>query len=246
MRSSAVAFRGINQVISAYCNNDMASWSIWNGKEMMFRHPTDNMESGRNALRTILKELYEGGSEAQFSLRVYEGLSDTDKIKSNTPWDASFSFVLYGDEEYSPYQQGRKGYAREVDEQIVVLQKEIDELKLALAEAEAEEKPEGINGIISGIMEMPGIKQALAAKLVGIVNSVIPFGGGQPAAVAGLPAAAPGQPIPSLLDAAQQAKVQQAINVLCTLDAKLGDHLIKIAEIAVKNIKQYNGMVAML
>jgi hypothetical protein len=246
MRSSTVAFRGINQVVAAYTNNDMPSWAIWNGKEMMFAHPTDDIEDGKNALRMILKELYEGGSEAQFSLKVYEDMGAKDKIRSNTPWDRSFGFVLYGDEEYSPYQQGRRGFQAEADERVKLLQTEIDELKLQLAEADdQEEKPEGINGIISGIMEMPGIKQALAAKLAGFINSVLPFGAPSPAAVAGLPA--PGNaPIPSLLNPDQQMKVQQAINVLCTKDAKLGDNLLKIAEIAATNIKQYNGLVAML
>ena len=246
MRSSTVAFRGVNQVVAAYGNNDMPAWSIWSGKEMMFAFCTDDIEEGKEMLRTTLKDLYNGGSEAQFALRVYEDMPATGKIKSNTPWDRSFSFVLYGDEEYSPYRAGRMSYSKEADEKIQAMQKEIDDLKLALLEAEEpEEKPDGINGIIAGIMEMPGIKQALAAKLAGFINTVIPFGGNpQPAAVAGLPEG--NQPIPSLLDAEQQAKVQQAINVLCTKDAKLGDHLMKIAEIALSNIKQYNGMVAML
>jgi hypothetical protein len=245
MRSSTVAFRGINQVVAAYCKNDMASWAIWNGKEMMFAHSSDDIEDGKNVLLAILKELYEGGSEAQFSLKVYEDIGEKDKIRSNTPWDRSFGFTLYGGEDYSPYQQGRRGYAAEADEKIKLLQLEIDDLKLALADAEEpEEKPEGINGLISGIMEMPGIKQALAAKLAGFINQVIPFG--QPAAIAGLPSSDPGKPIPSLLNPDQQGKVQQAINILCTKDAKLGDHLMKIAEISLNNIKQYNGLVAML
>jgi hypothetical protein len=247
MRSTTVAFRGVNQVVSAYANNDMPAWSIWSGKEMMFAYCTDDVEEGKNMLRATLKDLFEGGSEAQFSLRVYEDAPTGGKIKSNTPWDRSFSFVLYGDEEYSPYRQGRMSYSKEADEKIQLLQGEIDALKLQLAEAEeTEEKPEGISGILSGIMEMPGIKQALAAKLAGFINSVIPFNGPVPAAVAGLPSATPGQPIPSLLDSVQQAKVQQAINVLCTKDAKLGDHLVKLAEMAVSNIKQYNGLAAML
>jgi hypothetical protein len=40
--------------------------------------------------------------------------------------------------------------------------------------------------------------------------------------------------------------VQQAVNILCTRDPKLGDHLLGVANIAVTNPGQYNMLIGML
>jgi hypothetical protein len=86
---------------------------------------------------------------------------------------------------------------------------------------------------------MPGVKQALAMKVVGFVNTILPMGQKQPAQVAGLEQK-------SVLQPGQPEKVQQAINLLCTLDPMLGDHLLGVAAIAQNNPGQYSMLVGML
>jgi hypothetical protein len=99
--------------------------------------------------------------------------------------------------------------------------------------------------MISGILEMPNVKQALSLKLIGLIDKIVPMnigGGPRAAAIAGIE----GQGIKSLLDADQQQKVQQAVNILCSRDAKLGDHLMGIANIALNDPGQYTMLTGML
>jgi hypothetical protein len=245
MRSTAVSFRGCKQVIEAYRANDMSSWAVANGKDVMFAEVCDSVEDGEAMLTEILKKLQTGGSRAQFTLRVYE-LSGKDKIMNNTPWSRSFNFALYNDEdEYSPFEHGRRTYAVEADERIKKLQDEIDAMKLVIAEGDGEpEKETGINGFISGIVQDPFMKQTLMQALAGIIQKVVPMNAARPAAVAGIEGQS--QALQSVLLPGQPEKVQEGINVLCTQDPVLGDHLIKLGNIALTNPQNFKMLLGML
>jgi hypothetical protein len=54
------------------------------------------------------------------------------------------------------------------------------------------------------------------------------------------------QTLTSVLIEGQPEKIQQAINMLCTKDPRLGDHLLAIASIAMTDLNRYNFLVGML
>lgn len=249
MRSNSVAFRGVGQVVEAYKANDIAPWAIVTGmgkvQDIMFAFEENDTESGASMLEECLKRMKAGSSSASYSLRTYK-LKAGQEIESSTAWCRSFPFKLYDEDDgdYSPFEAGRRHYQRQADEQIKALQEQIDLLKKAQEEQDEEEdeKPEGIAGIVHGIFNDPSMKPIIMNAIAGLVSKVVPMSA-RPAAVAGIGDAAV---LPSVLEAGQPEKVQQAINVLCTQDAKLGDHLMKLADISMSNPKQFNMLIGML
>jgi hypothetical protein len=244
MRSTTVVFRGISQVVEAYEANDVAAWAIVNGETILCADNPTSVAEGKKMLEETLQRLNRGNSRAAFDLKVYK-IKPGEDIMPRTQEYRGFRFSLYEDSEMTPFEHGRKTATEMYDARFAEMQKEIKELKDALAEAEeseVKEKPGSAMGMISGILELPNVKQALSMKLVGLIDKIVPLNiAARPAAVAGVPTGEA-----SLLDADQQQKVQQAVYILCSKDAKLGDHLLAIANIAATDIKQYNKLTAML
>jgi hypothetical protein len=141
---------------------------------------------------------------------------------------------------------------REVEERIQAQDLKILELQKQLAEAEMEEDYDDrspVDRFVAGIVEDPMAKQIFLGALQGIVSKIVPMGNfNGPAAVAGI-----GQPEPqqqetliSVLEVGQPEKVQQAIDVLCTKDPRLGDHLLAVAKIALDDPNRYHFLIGML
>jgi hypothetical protein len=249
MRSTAMVFRGSGQVLGAYVANDMPAWAICNGKDIMFAAEETDMAEGEASLREALEMIKRGGSKAIFTLRVYE-LEGKAKILSNTPFPRAIPFTVFDDEEeLAPYDQRRRGYMREVEERLQAQDKIIMELRAELAEAEEqEEKPKGVSGFLAGVMESPQGQQMFWNVVGAIVSKIVPMQNANgPAAVAGIGnAEVDPDEIQSVLEAGQPEKVQQAVNVLCTKDPKLGDHLLAVAGIAVNDPNKYKFLIGML
>ena len=247
MKSTAVVFRGIAQVLDAYEANDIGPWALIIGNDVFCAYSENSVEAGKAMLDETLRRLHAGNSRATFDLRVYKIKPDQD-ILSNTPHLRAFKFSLYEDSDQTPFEHGRRQASMMYDSKLEAMTKEIAELKAALSAAETgqdEEKPNSVNGMIAGILELPNVKQALSMKLVGLIDKIVPMNLGgssaRPAAIAGIEGGGG-----SLLDVDQQMKVQQAVNILCSRDAKLGDHLLGVANIAVTNPEQYTMLIRML
>jgi hypothetical protein len=244
-----MVFRGSGQVLGAYVANDMPSWAICNGKDIMFASEESDLTEGEASLRDCLELIKKGGSKAIFTLRVYE-FEGKGKILSNTPFSRAIPFTVFDDEEeLAPYDQRRRGYMREVDERLQLQDRQILELKAQLAEAEEqEEKPKGIGGFLAGVMESPQGQQLFWNVIGGIVSKIVPMNTmNQPAAVAGIGGVGEEEKVlPSVLEPGQPEKVQQAIDLLCTADPKLGDHLLAVAGIAMEDPSRYKFLISML
>jgi hypothetical protein len=250
MRSTAMVFRGSGQVLGAYVANDMPAWAICNGKDIMFAAEETDMTEGEASLREALEMIKKGGSKAIFTLRVYE-LEGKAKILSNTPYPRAIPFTVFDDEEdLAPYDQRRRGYMRDVEERLQAQDKVIMELRTQLAEAEEEqeEKPKGVGGFLAGIMESPQGQQMFWNVVGAIVSKIVPMQNTGPAAVAGISQGdqVEQEEIQSVLEVGQPEKVQQAVNILCTKDPKLGDHLLAVAGIALNDPNKYKFLIGML
>jgi hypothetical protein len=245
MSASAIQFRGIEVVITAYKANKVAPWAIHNGKQILFSSDGvegDDIDEGSAQLRAVLNMMAKGGTEAKYMLAVYK-LKEGQEVDSGTNYYRSFNFTLYGIDEMSPYMQRTSNmYTQEFSERMDRLEALVT--KLAEDEDEEEDRPKGIMGALNGMMDNPQIQQAIAGFVLsklGMMPAALPALG----KVGGLekPAA---DPQASILSPEQAEKAQRAIVQLCALDSKLGDNLLKIANIAKTEPNKYQMFAAML
>lgn len=243
---SAVMFRGLKQVMDAYIANDIPAWSISSGKHMPLKYEGDDMTEGTQMLKAAFNMLKKGGSEAAYTLRVYDHLP-SGKILSNTPDSGSFSFGLFDyDGEKSPYQQRTNSVLGAVNDKLEAFQaawmeKILDKVKQDEEEEAQPAKPAGVMGFLGAMLDNPQIQQMLFHKIFTWLN--------------------PGQPAPAAIGAVEQGqtttaqvtltqdqvdKLNAAVDILMTCDPNLGDHLMKIAVIARDNPGKYNMFAAML
>ncbi len=248
MRSNAVQFKGIDQVVEAYEMNEMASWSIWNGPNLMFAYEDDAMDEGAKMLKQAIEMLQKGQSEGAYTLKVYKDAPG--EIRSNTPYSRAFNFHLFGEGETKSPQAARANNIigvindRFQEMQATILGRVLDKID---AEDEEDAKPEkaaGLMGMINGLLENPQIQIAVANKLGAFVTGLLGIPQG-PQAIAGINPGTNNQP-PVSLSAEQEDKINQAIDILAACDPQLGDNLLKIAAIARDSPGKYSMYVSML
>lgn len=237
MRNTAVLFRGKSAVVDAYIANDIPAWSIWNGpQQLIFKYDGDDLTTGEDLLKQAIEKLRRSGSEAALTLKVYSDIKGG--IKSNTPFDNSFTFSLYDPTEGgSPYQQNRTAVQQELDD----MREEIRQLK---AEPVEEEEPEkkGAVGAIMGVIEKmlaePEIRQAVMGFVVSKIRSFVnPF---KPQPVATMGAVdTPQASAWDTLSEDQKTKLNQAVEILMQCDKEIGDHLLGLAMIAKNDPGKY-------
>lgn len=167
--SSSVQFYGIKPVLQAYQNRDVEAWSLWQGKQYLFRG------IGYDALSAYLNMLDEAGSGAVYTLKVYDDIEDEKKIKETTPADGSFNFRFTDQSEYVEGKQGRQrvGRAETGNDSLILGKLEAMEERLRAME---HPEPESKLGVIGEILEHP----ALAPMLPKLVEILAGFLTGKP------------------------------------------------------------------
>lgn len=251
MSASAVHFRGIDNVLLAYESNNVGPWAIENGKVIMFSSEEDvgneDIASGGEQLRDVLKLLASGGTESKFTLKTYR-IKKGDGITSSTPYFRAFNFSLWSPEdETMPYARRTNVYATQMNERLDRLESMLTAVVEKQGEIvqgeEEEEKVTGVMGFINGLLENPQVQGVIGRVAMGWVAKLMPEG--QQLGAVGSVNPPPSQQ-GSVLKADQPAKVQQALNILVTCDPDLGDNLLKIASIARDEPKKYAMFAAML
>lgn len=217
--ASSVQFIGSDAVLKACENRNCPAWSLWQGRQFMFKHDASTVDDAINALQEVLEMIGES-TNAIYTLKVYEDLKPGTKIKENTPADGSFNFRLNNPEQMITNSQ----YSRQVGMNQVL--SELNAIKLQLAEKEEEEEEEETDtektlGKIGDLMNNPVVMQ-LASMFLGKTIQ--------------LPAPAPGS-LGNVGD--QETKIKNALVVLKEHDARLGDHLEKLAAIAVSKKESF-------
>lgn len=243
----SVQFRGIESAVNAYINQDVPKWGLFQGSQFLSKYEGTSITEGAELLKSFLDALdLRTADSATYTLCVYDGLADGEKIRSNTKYDGSFNFRLVDNIE--GYQANKLSGGLEM--RIAGIEQKLNEV-LAPDETEVEE-PTAQNqlmGALGKILEHPQIQQALANKLLGIIDGVGNVLGGM---------FQPGQPGRAAIGAAPSAvasnstvmdenqKLQQAVNILVTIDAQLGTHLLQLAQIAAADPKKYDSLIGML
>jgi hypothetical protein len=245
MRASAVQFRGIDQVIDAYEQNDMPSWSIWPSKEdMTFAYVTDDTGDGANMLRACLEKLRNGQTEGIYKLKVYDDLDPDAKLNSKTPASRSFNFSLWGSDEENPTGKRNTGIMGRMEARLVQMQDEmvgaiLDKIDREEEEERQPEKVGGVMGFLNGVFEMPGVKEWIGAAAVSLASKIVPMNNRQPAPaqVAGVGGATSGS---------QVDRAKAAVEVLASVDPMVGDHMEKLARMAVEEPGKYKMALSFL
>lgn len=219
--SNTVQFRGKAIVLQAFENRNCAAWSLWVGKQFLFKHAGKTNAEAIEVLETHLDLLHENGSTAIYTLRVYDDITEVKQIKEKTESDGSFNFRL---QELEPYEPGQRSNA--LLSRIAAL-----ENKLSEGQKDEDEEEPGFLGQVNDALQNP-IVGALVKRIFGFELPQASQAG--PVAIAGIE------------DANQDELLQKAIAILKTKEPKLGTHLYKLAMIAEKNINNFNYLISLL
>jgi glucan phosphorylase len=214
-----------NGVLQFYNNQDGANWEIWrkaNIKKDDYRfekYDDDDKEEGAVKLLNALSDIDINNSE------VYAIIVDNGKN--------SASRIFKVNNEVSKFISGINQTS--TDPALLALldkqQQQLNELPSRFNaddnDDDDDEKESGIMGLINHELYGPMIATAIS----GIVSKFLPAPA--PTALAGIPDE-------------QNEKINQAIAILKNYDINLGDHLLKLADIAQNNNAQFNMLLKML
>lgn len=228
--AGSVQFRSLDAVLTAYENRNCAAWAICQGSQFMFKYEGSDAAEGAAQLQTILEAIAEG-SNAVYTLKVYEDMPKGQKIKSNTPHDGSFNFRL--NEESQIITNGqylRMNNTKELENKIAALEARLQEQEEEDDEPE-EDETQKMLGKIGNLMSNPVVQQ-LASMIFG--PNKLPQ---MPTALAGIPS--PGSIATNSDTAAEDARINAAVATLKTKDTNLADHLQKLADIAEKQPQNF-------
>lgn len=244
--ASGIQFRGLTSLMAAYDNNKVIAWSVMYGKLVNAKYIGTNQHEAREALRIFLTQLRQSDTTAVYTLNLYEELPKGAKIKASTEPDLAYNFIITEDE--AP----RHARYAEIVQTNQDLLNRITALegKLAIADSDDDDEDDGsIGGIISGMLKDERVKTWLQNKALGLADKL--FSTPLPAKVlsmdsqaAKIGAVTADDPI--LINEEQQAKCNEALEILCRCDPNLGDNLLKIAKIAENDPGKYQMFSKML
>lgn len=155
----SVQFIDKKGVLSAYTSRQVDIWSLWQGKQFMFKG------EGLMDLETVLDALSENSTNAIYTLKIYEDLKDLNSLKSNTPDDGSFNFRLNSESQILPVHKESSYFL--LTNKIEALEKKIEELE---SDAVSDEEKPGL-GIIGQVIGNP----AVAALIPVLIDKLINF-----------------------------------------------------------------------
>jgi len=208
---SSIQFRGKQAVLEAFDNVDVQAFTIWQGKQYLFKG------SGATELDGFLTMLEQNSMNAIYTVKVYEDITDKKQIKSNTPDDGSFNFKLNADGmEITNGQYTSFNNRNELISRIGAIENKFDAI-ISKLEEQQEDEPENRLGIIGEIIGHPAIAPLLPqvmAMLMGTNAQQQQYR--QLATVGNVP----------------DPKLNEAIERLKLADDRLSDHLMKLADIA--------------
>ena len=252
---------GIEAVLKAYTAKGSPAFSIWSGKNMNMKYDgfdadgnwsEPNISEGEQILAAYLKSIYTG-SNAIYTLKTYDGLSDEEKITPKTEYDTCFNFRLY---------DIGSGYNRPTSESpaIIELLTRMDQRIAAIEmnnnfddddeEEEEQEEAQTIGSVLIGLLQDP----EKLTKLIRVGKELLGFD--TPAAVANitpirtgqneLPGNQPAAPGIGNLSQGDIDSISNSLDILGANDPDIAKHLEKLANMAKNNPKKFQSLISML
>lgn len=263
--SSAVQFYGTEEVYQAAANRKIPAWGIWQMRMFLFKYEGNNLDESLQLLHQTLEILENSQSTATYTIKFFEqeGTKPV-KIKENSQCDGgSFNFKMQGEEARQQRQMIYQGASTKVMETLERINARLDAIENGEDDDETEEEaPADIHSAIMGYVSNPDKLQQLLHVVNGVKALLFPSAQ-QPAYVGqinrmGQNNAAPGDPAPGTggelsqpgtkieLSESSLIRVGNAIEVLQVHDAKIVEHLEKLAKLAEGNPAQFSQLLTML
>lgn len=227
---ATVQFKSAEKVMEAFTNRGVEAWSIWVGKQYMFKG------IGAEELQSHLDLLSEGNNVV-YTLQVYEGITNASQIKSNTAHDGSFNFRLNAEGQGWPAGAPPWYYEKKMG-----LEKRIEELESRAIDANEENKDDTIGGILNSYLNDPaklGQLVQVGRTLMGLPCSSS-LTGMQPVQNATIGNVNP------VNDDEKINRLAAAIDTLEKNDPDILAHLEKLARISVNNPPMFKTLINML
>jgi len=220
-------------VLSYYDGYDQAGYSVYVGhkvdpKSCRYTYTGDDKNMGREQLQDALNSLLSNPENTNtYCIAMLEKKGK--KIEDVN----SISFQLNKRQSLQPYQPQQMGNYQNTAllGELNSLKSQIAALQMKLDEEDEEEEEEPEEGGLAGFMKNPAIQNMLIQQLTGMFMPTTKVTN-----VAGV------------VDVAtdQDAKIDEAIEILKQFDANLGDDLLLLAEMALNDKQQFNFLLKML
>ena len=232
-------FVGKEQVLAAFESRNVEAWAVFQGKQFIHKG------YGSEDLSAFLDMLKEGGSNATYTVKVFEGLKDESSIKEKTECDGSYNFKINAPNEGV----AGTGYFNNRGNDLILQRLQAIEEKLE--EQPEQNEPESIGAIVHtaiiDVIRDPNKALQWAEIFKGIFTPGKVSPGQEPAILRQIP----GPASPAAVGAAdttesRETRFLNAINTLEALDSNLIEHLEKLAEIASKKPKAFKNLLSML
>jgi hypothetical protein len=244
----SITFRGKEAVLKAYEMNGIGPWAVaCQGKNICTSSGVGSLdtEEGAAQLSEFLEMMVEHGSQSQYELKVYR-LRDEEEdiyITDKTPPSRSVPFALYENEapRLSNGDNAVLAILKKMDERLAQLE---ERERLRLAQEDDEEEPEDktvmgkIGTLAMGLLERPEVQQQIISGVMGFVKNLKPNMNKASTEHPELGKVAGVEQV-NLLSPDQIQKAHAAMTRLSVIDAELGDHLTKLADIAENSPKKY-------
>jgi hypothetical protein len=144
----SVQFAGIDTVIRAYnMREEEKFWAVFQSKSLLMRG------EGEGDLISFLQLLEQNGSQAIYTLKVYDNVNDYRQIRERTEASGSFNFQLHKEG------QGRSDYYMKIEERLKVLES---------GDSDEDEDTGVLGKIGSGLIGVLGDPD----KLTSVINSL--------------------------------------------------------------------------
>jgi hypothetical protein len=236
----AINFRGVGAVVDAYELNKTGPWAVWCQGKILFSSDgvgENDIDSGSQQLEAVLNSMKKHGSQGVYELWVYKLKDPDQEIDSKTPHFRAFGFSLFENQVEGATNQDNRVFdlLTAMDARLKKLEDE------EAAEGEVEEEDKTVMGKIGAmalsLIERPEVQRQIAIGALSLWGKIT--GQNKPPMeerkVAGVETA----PV-NLLDADQVNKCHIALTRLSAKDAKLGDHLQKLADMAERDPGKYS------
>jgi hypothetical protein len=176
-------FRNIDAVLLQFDVMNTPYIEVYEGKQKKFEFIENDLDGAKEFIAQQLAAIKYFGNTALFKIAFYHRLTDKDKFAiDNLKGSNTFKLQDYAEAMETPYWQGKQlingkssnSELAEIKELLTAQQSQINSL-LEPSDDEAENQPVGgIMGALQPILQNPDIQQAIASRIIGLIDTLIP------------------------------------------------------------------------
>lgn len=221
-QAKSVQFREAEDIINTYQDNNSPAFAIFHNDTLIHKYTGDDLNEGCELLAKWLVKLE--NSAAIYTLRIYDKVPGDGSIRSQTPYDGSFNFRF---REYDAM-----GGTSKTDSKVLEILTRMDQ-RIAELEQEKEEKENSgpALGWVGDLLAHPEIKNIAMGIMSGVLQNVV---------------GSLKLPQPATVGNINSDPLQTALAILAKNDARLIEHLQKLAALSEQNKAMFDMLLKTL